>query len=141
MYHKVVIVGNLGRDPEMRYTPSGTPVTSFPVAANRRWKNQDGSDGEETVWFRITAWRQLAEVCNQYLSKGRLVLIEGIISPGENGSPRVYQRQDGSWGAQYEITANTVKFLGGRGERVEGAGYAESDEPPAGFVEEDEIPF
>jgi single-strand DNA-binding protein len=80
-------------------------------------------------------------VCNQYLSKGRLVLVEGIIKPGENGGPRVYQRQDGSWGAQYEINANTVRFLGGRGERVEGAGFAAPDEPPGGFVEEDEIPF
>lgn len=141
MYHKVVVVGHLGRDPEMRYTPSGTPVTNFSVATSRKWKNQDGSDGEETVWFRITAWRQLAEVCNQYLSKGRLVLVEGIIKPGDNGNPQVYQRQDGSWGARYEINANTVKFLGGRGERVEGMGSEEPDEPPGGFVEEDEIPF
>lgn len=141
MYHKVIVVGHLGRDPEMRYTPSGTAVTNFSVATTRRWKSQDGSDGEETVWFRITAWRNLAEVCNQYLSKGRLVLVEGLINPGENGSPRVYQRQDGTWGAQYEITASTVKFLGGRGERVEDTSYQEPEEPPPGFVEENDIPF
>jgi single-strand DNA-binding protein len=125
----------------MRYTPSGTAVTNFSVASTRRWKNQDGSDGEETVWFRVTAWRNLAEVCNQYLSKGRLVLVEGLIRPGENGGPRVYQRQDGTWGAQYEINANTVRFLGGRGDRVEDTSYSEPEEPPPGFVEENDIPF
>jgi single-strand DNA-binding protein len=139
-YHKVIVVGYLGRDPEMRYTPSGTPVTNFSVAASRKWKNQDGSDGEETVWFRVTAWRQLAETCNQYLSKGRLVLVEGLLKPGENGSPRVYQRQDGAWAAQYELTASTIKFLGGRGERVD-TGFEEQEEPPAGFIEENDIPF
>ncbi len=140
MYHKVVVVGHLGRDPEMRYTPSGVPVTNFSVATTRRWKNQDGSDGEETVWFRVTTWRNLAEICNQYLSKGRLVLVEGILRPGENGGPRVYQRSDGTWGAQYELNATTVRFLGGRGDRGAGAG-AEPEEPPPGFVEENEIPF
>ena len=141
MYHKVLIVGHLGRDPEMRYTPSGAAVTNFSVATTRKWKNQDGSDGEETVWIRVTAWRQLAELCNQYLSKGRLVLVEGILKPGENGGPRVYQRADGSWGAQYEINANTVRFLGGRGDRAEGLGPEEEEEPPSGFVEENDIPF
>lgn len=140
MYHKVVVVGHLGRDPEMRYTPSGVPVTNFSVATNRRWKNQDGSDGEETVWFRVTTWRNLAEICNQYLSKGRLVLVEGILRPGENGGPRVYQRSDGTWGAQYELNATTVRFLGGRGDRATGI-EAEPEEPPPGFVEENEIPF
>lgn len=115
MYHKIVIVGYLGRDPEMRYTADGTPVTSFSVATSRRWTNSDGSQGEETVWFRISAWRRLAETCNQYLSKGRLVLVEGRMNPDRaTGGPRIWTRQDGTPGASYEVTASMVKFLGGR---------------------------
>ena len=89
MYQNLIIVGNLGRDPEMRYTPDGTPVTNFSVATNRKWTNSDGSQGEETVWFRVTVWRRMAEVCNQYLSKGRQVLVEGRMTPDpESGGPR-----------------------------------------------------
>jgi len=141
MYHKVIIVGNLGRDPEMRYTPDGTPVTNFSVATNRRWTNQDGSQGEETVWFRVTAWRRMAEVCNQYLSKGRQVLVEGRLQPDSaTGGPRVYQRNDGSYGAQFEIVANTVKFLGSRGEAAPDIAATNTfPEPPP--EPEEEIPF
>jgi single-strand DNA-binding protein len=115
VYQKIVIVGNLGRDPEMRYTADGTPVTSFSVATNRKWTNPDGSQGEETIWFRISAWRRLAETCNQYLSKGRLVLVEGRINPDRaTGGPRIWTGQDGIARASYEVTAATVKFLGGR---------------------------
>jgi single-strand DNA-binding protein len=140
MYQKVMILGHLGRDPNMRYTPSGVPVCDFSVATNRKWKTQDGADGEETTWFQVTTWRGLAENCNRYLSKGRAVLIEGELKPGENGAPRVYQRRDGTWGAQFELTARTVKFLGGRNDN--GNGY-EPSEPPPGFDEDtlDTIPF
>ncbi len=135
MYHKIIIVGNLGRDPEMRYTPDGTPVTSFSVATNRRWTNSDGTPGEETVWFRVTAWRRQAEVAAQYLSKGRQVMVEGRLRPDPaTGGPRVYQRQDGSCGAQYEVTADRIIFLGGRG----GASQDEMAAPPA---EGEDIPF
>ena len=139
MYQKVIVVGNLGRDPEMRYTPDGTPVTNFSVATSRRWTNSDGSQGEETVWFRVTAWRRMAEVCNQYLQKGRQVLIEGQLKPDPaTGGPRVWTGNDGVTRASFELTALTVKFLGGRG----GAPPAEMpglpEEPPA---EEEEIPF
>ena len=75
MYQKLIIVGNLGRDPEMRYTPDGTPVTNFSVATNRRWTDASGQQQERTVWFRVSAWRRLAETCNQYLSKGRQVMV------------------------------------------------------------------
>jgi single-strand DNA-binding protein len=141
MYHKIIIVGNLGRDPEMRYTPDGTPVTNFSMATTRKWGSQDGTQTEETVWIRVTAWRQLAEVCNQYLTKGRQVLVEGRLTPDrETGGPRVYTRSDGTSGASYEVTALTVKFLGGRGE-----GEADSSvsyqEPPPQEIGEDEIPF
>ena len=140
MYHKVIIVGNLGRDPEMRYTPDGTPVTNFSVASNRRWNNPDGTQNEETVWFRITAWRQLAELCNQYLSKGRQVLIEGRLNPDrETGGPRIWTGNDGQPRASFEVTALTVRFLGGRGEGVDTS--LSYPEPPPPEMGEDEIPF
>lgn len=122
MYHKVIVVGNLGRDPEMRYTPDGTPVATFSLATNRRWTNPDGTPGEETIWFRVTCWRRLAETVTEYLAKGRTVLVEGRLQPDRaTGGPRVYQKQDGTYGAAYELTAETVRFLGGRGEVTNGA--------------------
>jgi len=140
MYHKIIIAGNLGRDPEMRYTPDGTPVTDFSVATNRRWTNADGSQGEETVWFRVTAWRKLAELCNQYLSKGRAVLVEGRLNADkETGGPRVWTGNDGKARASFEITALTVRFLGGpRGEAAADVAVSEVPPPEMG---ENEIPF
>jgi single-strand DNA-binding protein len=139
MYHKIIIAGNLGRDPEMRYTPDGTPVTTFSVATNRRWTRPDGSQGEETVWFRVTAWRRTAEVCNQYLQKGRQVLVEGRLKPDENGGPRVWTGNDGVARASFEVTAETVRFLGGRGEAVPTGEPDSLEEPPEDA--EEEIPF
>ena len=83
MYQQMTIVGNLGSDPEMRYTASGVPVTSFNVAVNRSWTNQEGQRQDKTTWFRVTAWRKLAETASQYLSKGRQVLIVGEIEEPE----------------------------------------------------------
>ncbi len=114
MYQKIIVVGYLGSDPQKRITLEGTPVTNFSVATNRQWNNSDGSKGEETVWFRVTAWRQLAETCHKYLKKGRQVLIEGHLVPDPaTGGPRVYQRRDGTAGASFEVRALTVRFLGG----------------------------
>lgn len=115
MYHKITIVGHLGRDPEMRYTPEGTPVTNFSLATSRKWNNQDGSRGEETVWFRVTVWQRQAETAAQYLRKGSLVLVEGRINPDKNGGPRIWTGQDGAPRANFEITAETIRFLGGSG--------------------------
>lgn len=139
MYQKLTIVGNLGQDPEMRYTRDGTPVTNFSVATNRRWTAADGSQGEETVWFRVTVWRRMAEVCNEYLEKGRQVLVEGRLAPdSETGGPRVWTGRDGQPRASFEVTAQTVQFLG-RAAAAPGAGAAEMpQEPPE---EEEEIPF
>jgi single-strand DNA-binding protein len=140
VYHKLVIVGNLGRDPEMRYTPDGTPVTTFSVATNRKWTSQDGSQGEETVWFRITAWRRLAETCNQYLQKGRQVLIEGRLQPDKaTGGPRIWTGNDGTSRSSYEVTAQTVKFLGRVGDVPAETPEDSPEEPPAD--DEDQIPF
>jgi single-strand DNA-binding protein len=138
MYAKLIIVGYLGQDPEMRYTPDGTPVANFSVAVNRKWNNSDGSQGEETIWFRCTAWRKTAEVCNQYLTKGRQVLIEGRLRPDDNGGPRVFTRSDGSAGASFEVTIETVKFLGGGNQASDATASAASAPAPMG---EDEIPF
>lgn len=140
MYHKIIIVGNLGRDPEMRYTPDGTPVTTFSVAANRRWTGQDGQQHDETVWFRVSAWRRQAEICNQYLQKGRQVLIEGQLRPDPTtGGPRIWTGNDGIARAQYEVTALTVRFLGRPGEAAPAEAPAEFEEVPAEV--EEEIPF
>ena len=73
MFEQLLIVGNLGKDPDTRYTSAGVAVTTFPVAVNRKWTNQDGTPGEEDTWFRVTTWRKLAETCAQYLAKGRQV--------------------------------------------------------------------
>jgi len=133
MYQKIIIVGNLGRDPEMRYTPQGTPVTNFTVATNERWTDPEGQQQERTTWFRVTAWRRLAETCAQYLTKGRQVLVEGRLNPDpQTGGPRIWTGSDGVARASYEVTALTVKFLGVRGEVAEGAEMLE---------EEEEIPF
>ncbi len=136
-FHTIIIVGNLGRDPEMRYTPSGQPVTSFSVASSRSYNNPNGEKVEETIWFRVTAWGKQAEICSQYLRKGSKVLVEGRLVPDKNGGPRVFQRQDGTSGASFEINASTVRFLSTRGE---GGGSGEPMMEPAGNDGED-IPF
>lgn len=145
MYHKITIVGNLGRDPEMRYTPSGQAVTNFSIATNRRWTGNDGQQQEETVWFRISAWGKLAETCNQYLSKGRQVFVEGRMTVDrETGGPRIWTDQNGTPRASYEVTALDVKFLGGRGggDYNDNSGFSDSASSPSDAgITEDEIPF
>ncbi len=139
MYHNLIIVGNLGRDPEMRYTPSGQPVTSFSVATNRQYTNNNGQQVKETIWFRVTAWGKQAEVCDQYLKKGSKVLVEGrLVADPNTGGPKTYQKQDGSAGASFEVTASTVRFLSSRGD-----GDGDGGDTGAGFVgaPEDDIPF
>lgn len=136
MYQKVIIVGNLGGDPEMRYTPSGTPVTNFSVATNRRWTDQQGELRDETTWFRVACWGKLAETTNQYLSKGRQVLIEGRMQPDQaTGGPRVWTGNDGVARASYEVFAENVRFLGGRPEREAAPFEAPAD------LDEENVPF
>ncbi len=137
MYQKIVIVGNLGRDPEMRYTPSGQAVTNFNVATNRQYTGSDGQRIKETTWFRVSAWGRQAETCNQYLRQGSKVLIEGrLTADPATGGPRVWTRQDGSAGASFEITAQSVQFLSTRQEDM--------DFQPSGPMpnqNDDDIPF
>ncbi len=140
MYHTMIIVGNVGKDPEMRYTPSGQAVTSFSVATNRKYTAGNGEQVSETIWFRISTWGKTAEICNQYIKKGSKVLIEGRLTPDKTtGGPRIWSRQDGTAGATFEVTATTVRFLGSRDEN-DGSMNAPQDSsgelPP-----EDDIPF
>ena len=145
MYQKITIVGNLGRDPEMRYMPDGTAVTSFSVATSNGWTDKaTGQPVKETTWFRVSVWGRQAETANQYLSRGKKVLVEGRIKPDPNtGSPRIFTRQDGTVGSSYEITASTVRFLSSRGEDdgYEGGDDGGGNTGGGGAQEEDEIPF
>ncbi|MBM3935032.1 MAG: single-stranded DNA-binding protein [SAR202 cluster bacterium] len=109
--NKMIVIGNVGSDPEMRYTPSGAAVTSFRVATNRRFTGSDGQQQEETEWFTVSAWNKLAETCNQYVTKGMKVYVEGRLHS------RPYIAKDGHPRAGNEIIANDVRFLdrGGQG--------------------------
>lgn len=113
MYQRIIIVGNVGRDPEMRYTPSGVPVTSFSVAVNRKWTNQNGESQDKTTWFRVTCWRKQAEVAAQYLKKGQKVLVEGEVEAS------AYTDREGTARASLELSATNFRFLSSR---EEGAG-------------------
>jgi single-strand DNA-binding protein len=131
-----MIIGNVGRDPEMRYTPQGTPVTSFSVAVSRNWTPREGGEQrEETEWFRVSAWNKLAETCNQYLTKGQRVYIEGRVSM------RSWDGNDGQKHASLELSATDMMMLTPKGEL---AGVASGrDEPFNGSadLEPDDIPF
>ena len=135
-YAKLIIVGNLGRDPEMRYLTHGQPVTNFSVATNRRWNDRStGESQEEVTWYRVSVWGKQAEAANQYLSKGRQVLVEGRLRPDpDSGGPRLWTRQDGTIAASFEVVAERVIFLGGGN----GNGAGGQGEPT---YAEDEVPF
>jgi len=141
MWHTIVIVGNLGRDPEMRYTPNGQAVTSFSVATSRQYTSNNGQQVKETIWFRISVWGKMAETCNQYLKKGSKVLVEGRLVPDANGNPRIWNRQDGTPSASFEVSANTVRFLSSRSEGDGGSYGGAGSEEVTPLSTEDEIPF
>ena len=136
-YHTIILVGNLGRDPEMRYTPSGQAVTNFSVAVSDNYTNSSGEKVDRTIWVRVSTWGRQAETCNQYLKKGRKVLVEGrlTVDPA-TGGPRVWTRQDGTPSASYEVSATTVRFLSSRGDEEGGATTA-----PEQAAGEEDIPF
>jgi single-strand DNA-binding protein len=125
--NRVMIIGNLGHDPEMRYTPSGKPVTSFSVAVSRTWKAPDGERREETEWFNVVAWDSLAETCKQYLSKGQPVYVEGRLQT------RKWDDQEGKKHSRTELVASHMIFLGER--------RASTAESQTVAEEEDEFPF
>lgn len=143
MYHKITLIGNLGRDPESRFTPAGLNVTNFSMATTEKWTGQDGQPQERTLWWRVSVFGKMGETCSKYLKKGSKVYIEGrITGDPKTGGPRIYTRQDGTTGTSFEVTANTVKFLSSRGEGggapAGGGGMPEHE--PVG-EDADEIPF
>ena len=121
--NKMTVIGNLGSDPEMRYLPSGDAVTSFSVASNYRFTNRDGQQVDETEWFRVSAWRRLAETTNQYLTKGSKVYVEGRLRS------RTWQAQDGQTRFTNEINADRVLFLDSRGQSAGDAGFTGGGPP------------
>ena len=158
MFQRVTLIGHVGQDPQMRFTPDGTAVTNISVATKETisksmpggderscpqgWKESyNGRNWEVTTWWRVTCWRGLAETVNQYVTKGQLVFVEGVVS-GEtvDGSqnPRVWTGNDGVARASFELTARTVKVMSSRGDATGGSPIGEP--PPEGF-EEDALPF
>ena len=125
--NKVMIIGYLGKDPEMRYTPSGRPVTTFNVATSRSWNTSDGERRTETEWFNIVAWGSLAEICNQYLTKGQQVYIDGRLQS------RSWNDNDGNHHTSVEIVANEMIMLGNR--------QSSDDQTDEVQLDEDEFPF
>lgn len=126
--NKVMIIGRLGRDPEMRYTPSGRPVTTFSVATSRTWNTSDGERRTETEWFNVVAWGSLAEICKQYLTKNRLIYVEGRLQS------RHWEDTDGNKHYSTEIVANEMIMLDEKRE-------ANNENPDEETIEEDEYPF
>ncbi len=135
--NKVMIIGHLGRDPEMRYTPSGRPVTTFTVATSRSWNSANGERHSETEWFNVVAWGNLAEICKQYLTKGQQVYIEGRLQT------RKWDDKEGVKHTSVEIVANEMMMLGDRRETSQASQSAESAaaENFEDQVDEDEFPF
>jgi single-strand DNA-binding protein len=139
--NKVILIGNLGRDPEMRYTQNGTAVANFTLATTEVW-TKDGQKNEHTEWHRIVAWRRLAEICGQYLTKGRQVYIEGRIRT------RKWEDRDGNERYTTEIEAQNMQMLGSPGDSGGGGGGGGYDRGPSGpdpgpdaGVSDDDIPF
>ncbi len=131
--NKVMIIGNLGGEPEMRFTPNGNPVTSFSVATNRVYNTPEGERKEETEWFNIVTWNKTAETCNQFLTKGQRVYVEGRLHT------RTWEGQDGQKHSRVEVIANRVIFLDKRSSAP--MGEEKFEEGEAGDIEPQDIPF
>ena len=134
-FNRITLVGYLGRDPEMRYTPQGMAVTDFSVATTRTYTDNSGERREETDWFRVSAWNRLAETCNQYLAKGKMVYVEGRLHV------RPYEASDGSQRFSVDVTANDVRFLDRPDRSGEGFSGGEYASQGSGPKEPDDLPF
>jgi len=137
--NRVMLIGNVGRDPEMRYLQSGEPVTTFSLATNRRWTGTDGQPRDETEWHNVVAWRKLAEQCNEYLSKGRKVYIEGRLQTRSWDDQASGQKK-----YRTEIVADRMLMLDSRDPRGREGGSGTSDEPGSGdenAIDLDDTPF
>jgi single-strand DNA-binding protein len=135
MVNKVILVGNLGKDPEVRYTSGGQAVANLRIATSRSWTDkQSGQRKEETEWHDVEVWGKQAEQCGEYLAKGRQVYVEGRLK-----TDKWQDKQSGQERSKVKVVADTVRFLGGRGGGGgggRGAGHGPADEPPGGFEEE-----
>ncbi|HEX8179725.1 MAG TPA: single-stranded DNA-binding protein [Pyrinomonadaceae bacterium] len=138
-FNKIILVGNLGRDPELRYTPQGTPVCSFTLATNERRKDRAGEAQDVTTWFKVTLWGRQAETASQYLAKGRPVYIEGRLRVEE------WTDRDGRQRHTLEVNATDMQFIGGRGEETSSGrgepGAGNRNEAPEPDISDDDIPF
>ena len=134
--NKVMLIGNLGKDPELKYTPSGVAVATFSIATSEQWKDQDGNAQEKTEWHNIVAWRKLAEIVGEYLKKGKKVYIEGKLQT------RNYEK-DGVKRYITEIVADQLIMLDSAGQRNGGSASADESAPsvPADAPKEDDLPF
>ena len=129
--NKIMLIGNLGRDPELNYTPSGTAVTKFSMAVSRRWRDkQSGEQRDETTWFNIVAWNQLAETCNQYLHKGSKIFLEGRMTS------RKYTDKDGNERTAWEVIANDMQMLDPKGQGQSGSSGSGYDD-----MNSEDLPF
>ncbi len=135
MVNKVILIGRLGADPEIRYTPSGAEVATFRIATSENWTNKSGEKEERTEWHRIVAWRNLAKICGEYLNKGRLVYIEGRLRT------RQWEDKDGNKRTTTEIEATEMKMLGGGGEPRKTTKEPGADYTPPSPANEEDIPF
>jgi single-strand DNA-binding protein len=135
--NKVILIGNLGRDPEVRYTPSGTAVANFSLATTENWTNKDGEKQSRTEWHRIEAWGRLGEICGEYLSKGSQVYIEGSIRTDE------WEDQEGNKRQTAKIRAWRMQMLGSRAqaESLSNEGFGPEAETASSGPTEDDIPF
>ena len=143
-FNKITIVGYLGRDPELRYTPQGTPVCDFSVATTERRKDKSGEFQDSTTWFKVTFFGRLAEVANQYLTKGKQVYLEGRLTQRE------WQDREGTTRTSLEVTGSDLQFIGPRSDEGSGAPPREERsgsrppsvrESPADLITEDDVPF
>jgi single-strand DNA-binding protein len=133
--NKVMVIGHLGKDPEMRYTPSGRPVTTFSMAVSRSWNTADGERRSETEWFNIVAWGNLAEICKQYLHKGQQVYIEGRLQT------RRWDDKEGQKHTSVEVVANEMMMLGDRRDNKGSQKSDQEEEASEPVADEDEFPF
>lgn len=134
-FNKIILVGNLGRDPELRYTPQGTPVCTFSIATNERIKDRSGESKDLATWFRVTAWQKLAESASQYLEKGRKVYVEGRLRleqfTDRDGKPRV----------NAEVTATDIKFIGGGNQNEQRVSSGTGGHQQQDELTDEDIPF
>ena len=135
--NKVILVGRLGQNPEVRYTPSGASVANFSIATSENWTDKSGQKQERTEWHRVVVWGKLAELCGKYLTKGRQVYVEGRLQT------RSWEDQQGQKKYTTEIVANTVQFIGGPSESRETQASSNDHQfgPEPSFDSEEEIPF